>query len=58
MLNAIMTSPDLAEVCFLVALILFVIATILRVAATKASVWSGAFVAAGLSFIALAWLAL
>ena len=38
---------------YLVAFILFVIATILRVVPSKTSVWSGAFVAAGLAFSAL-----
>lgn len=58
MLNAIMTSPEFGEVCFLIALILFIIATVLRLVVTTASAYSGAFVAGGLSFIALAWLAL
>lgn len=57
MLSAIMTSPDFAEVCFLIAFILFVVATILSVVRTEVSAYSGTLVAAGLSFVALAWLA-
>jgi len=55
MLATIMSSPDFAEACFLIALILFVIAmlvSIYRVAHTLP------VVSAGLAFIALAFLAL
>jgi hypothetical protein len=57
-LSAIMTSPDFGEVCFLIALIFFVIATALSLVKTEAAAYSGTCLAAGLAFIALAWLAL
>lgn len=57
-LSAIMSSPEFAEICFLIALILFAIATIVTLVRTEASGYASAIVAAGLSFIALAWLAL
>lgn len=57
MLSAIMTKPDFAEVCFLVAFILFVIEVVVLVVKT-AVVPAGLLIAAGLAFIALGFLAL
>lgn len=58
MLNAIMTSPDFAEVAFLIAFILFVVATVVALVRSEVSAYSGILVSAGLAFMALAWLAL
>lgn len=57
MLNAIMTSPGFAEVCFLVAFILFVIEFVVRVLRPAAWVYDSALLVAGLAFLALGWLA-
>lgn len=56
--SAIMTSPDFGEVCFLIALILFAIAFVVNVTRSEIAAWSNTIIAAGLAFIALAWLAL
>ena len=58
MLAAIMSSPDFGEVCFLIAFIIFVLATILSLVQTTASTYVMPLIAGGLSFIALGWLAL
>lgn len=42
----------------LIALILFIIATVVSLVRTEASGYTSAIVAAGLSFVALGWLAL
>jgi hypothetical protein len=56
LLAEIMVSPALGEVMFLVALILFAIATLLHLVQSTVS-WS-LLVAAGLTSMALGWLAL
>jgi len=58
MLAAIMTSPDFAEVCFLIAFILFVIEFIIRLLRPAAWVYDSVLLVAGLAFIALGFLAL
>lgn len=58
MYSAIMTSPDFAEVCFLIAFILFVVAAVVALVRSEVSSYSGILVAAGLAFGALAFLAL
>lgn len=57
MLSAIMTSPDFAEVCFLVAFILFAIATVVHLVQPTFQYLS-VLIPAGLAFVALGWLAL
>jgi hypothetical protein len=54
---AIMTEPDFAEICFLVALILFVVHVVI-VATKNATEYGGLLISAGLAFVALGWLAL
>lgn len=56
-LAAIMTEPDFGEICFLVALVLFVVHVII-VATKNATEYGGVLVSAGLAFLALGWLAL
>jgi hypothetical protein len=59
MLASIMTKPDFAEVCFLIAFILFVIELVIIL--TKNSPrwpYPNLLVVAGLAFVALGWLAL
>lgn len=58
MLSAIMTSPEFGEICFLVAFVLFVIASIVGFVRTEVSGYVGAIVASGLALLALGWLAL
>lgn len=58
MLSAIMSSPEFAEVAFLIGLILFVTATVVAVARTTASQYFDLMIAAGLAFVALGFLAL
>jgi hypothetical protein len=57
MLSAIMTKPDFAEVCFLVAFILFVIEFFIRLF-VRPYPYEMLLVVAGLAFLALGWLAL
>lgn len=54
----IMTSPDFAEVMFLVAFILFLIEVVVIIARPAAWVYGGLLVAAGLASVALGFLAL
>jgi hypothetical protein len=58
LLAVIMHSPDLAEIMFLVAFILFVIEVILVVARPAGWVYGGLLIAAGLASVALGFLAL
>jgi hypothetical protein len=58
MLTAIMTSPDFAEICFLVALVLFTIEFVIRLVRPANWAYDSVLLAAGLAFIALGWLAL
>ena len=55
---AIMTSPDFAEVMFLVAFILFLIEVVVVIARPAAWAYSGLLIAAGLAAVALGFLAL
>lgn len=57
MLSAIMTSPDFAEVCFLVAFIILAIATVVHLVQPTFQYLS-VLIPAGLAFMALGWLAL
>ena len=58
MLTAVMSNPDFAEICFLVAFILFVIEVVIIVAKPAGYVYGNLLIAAGLAFVALGWLAL
>lgn len=58
MLAAIMSSPDFAEVCFLVAFIVFAIEVVAAVARPAAWAYDFALVTLGLAFVALGFLAL
>lgn len=58
MLSAIMTKPDFAEVCFLIAFILFVIEFVIRLARPANWPFDWLLMVAGLAFMALGWLAL
>jgi hypothetical protein len=53
MLSAIVTDPEAAEVFFLIALIVFVIATVIS---TMSKAFESALVAGGLAFTAAAFL--
>jgi hypothetical protein len=57
-LAAIMTSPDVAEVCFLVAVILFAVELVVRVTRPANWVYESVLLVAGLLFVALGFLAL
>jgi hypothetical protein len=56
----IMTSPGFGEVCFLVALILFIIEFVIRLVRPGPEKWpyDSLLMVAGFAFIALGWLAL
>lgn len=58
LLAAIMSSPDFAEVMFLVAFILFLIEVVLIIARPAAWAYGGLLIAAGLAAGALGFLAL
>ena len=57
-LSAIMTEPDFAEICFLVAFILFTIEFVIRLVRPSNWVYDSVLMAAGLAFVALGFLAL
>lgn len=57
MLTAIMTSPDFAEVCFLIAVILCVISVVLTIANNVAT-WVPVLLTSAVGFLALGFLAL
>lgn len=54
----IMTAPSFAEVCFLVAFILFVLALVVSLGNSPAAAASGPLTSAGLAAVALGFLAL
>lgn len=56
--SAIMSSPDFAEIMFLVAFILFAVETVLRVAHPANWAYDAVLLAAGLACVALGFLAL
>ena len=60
MLAEIMRAADFAEICFLVAFILFVIEFITRLANRANTAWAYGWLlgVAGLAFLALGWLAM
>lgn len=60
MVAEIMSSPGFAEICFLVAFILFVIEFLTRAVNRSRTDWHYAWLlgVAGLAFLALGWLAL
>jgi cell division protein FtsW (lipid II flippase) len=58
MTSTIMFSPGFAEVCFLIALVLFVVAALVDALNTEAARFSGAIVSGGLALDALGLLAL
>jgi hypothetical protein len=58
MLAVIMHSPDFAEVCFLIAVILFAIEVVLIIAKPVGYTLGGLMIAAGLLAVALGFLAL
>lgn len=55
---AIMTEPDFAEVCFLIAVIVFVLEVIVCIARPANWAYSGLLLAVGLAAISLGFLAL
>lgn len=57
MLSAIMSSPDFGEVCFLIAFVIFVIATVVALLRTTVDTYVIPIIAAGLAMMALGWLA-
>jgi hypothetical protein len=57
-LAVIMHSPDFAEVCFLIAVILFAVEVVLIIAKPAGYAFGGLLVAAGLLAVALGFLAL
>lgn len=58
MISAIMTSPDFAEICFLVAVILFAVEFVRCLSRNEHWAYDSALMAAGLAFVALGFLAL
>lgn len=58
MLSVIMSSPDFAEVCFLVAFIVFAIEFVAAVTRPASWVYDMAMVTLGLGFLTLGFLAL
>lgn len=58
LLAAIMTSPDFAEVMFLVAFILFLVEAVVCIARPAAWVYTGLVLALGFAAVALGLLAL
>lgn len=58
MITAIMTKPEFAEVCFLVAFILFAIEFVIRLVRPANWAYDLMLAMAGLAFVALGFLAL